>query len=250
MSIKYGIMCGEARGRFSAAGLRQKGSMSKKFEIVARMALAIALFHAVGCSALSSLLWGDKQADVDPNVLATYFDGPKVRPGIALGITVTATGTQGGSSRQYFVDADGCISMDLIGQVKCDGLTLVGLQQKITAAYKEYYVDPHVTATFIYQHGQNMVSPWGTVTVLGEVARPGPVDVPATMDLRLTRAMQLAGGATAIADKRRVQVTRCDKDGKQTKTRVDLIEIGEDGRPDKDMLLKAGDVVWVPMSWY
>ena len=95
-----------------------------------------------------------------------------------------------------------------------------------------------------------MVSPWGSVTVLGEVGRPGPVDVPATMDLRLTRAIMLAGGANAIADKRRVLVTRCDKDGKQTKTRVDLIEIGEDGRPDKDMLLKAGDVVWVPMSWY
>ena len=140
--------------------------------------------------------------------------------------------------------------MDLIGQVKCDGLTLVGLQQKITAAYKKYYVDPHVTATFVYQSGGNMVSPWGSVTVLGEVGRPGPVDVPATMDLRLTRAIMLAGGANAIADKRRVLVTRCDKDGKQTKTRVDIVEIGEEGRPDKDMLLKAGDVVWVPMSWY
>jgi polysaccharide export outer membrane protein len=224
--------------------------MSKKFEIVVRIALVIALFHAVGCSALSSLLWDDKQADVDPNVLATYFDGPKVRPGIALGITVTATGAQGGSARQYFVDADGCISMDLIGQVKCDGLTLVGLQQKITAAYKEYYVDPHVTATFIYQSGQNMVSPWGTVTVLGEVGKPGPVDVPSTMDLRVTRALQLAGGVTAIADKRGVKVTRCDKQGKQTVTYVDLIEMGEKGRPDKDMMLKAGDVVWVPMSWY
>jgi protein involved in polysaccharide export with SLBB domain len=70
------------------------------------------------------------------------------------------------------------------------------------------------------------------------------------MDLRVTRALQLAGGATGIADKRNIRVTRCDKDGKQTKTTVNLIEIGEEGRPDKDMLLKAGDVVWVPMSWY
>ena len=224
--------------------------MKKNAPVFAVIAFAVVCILAGGCSSLSSL-WGDKHdQDVDPNVLATYFDGPKVRPGIALGITVTATGTQGGSSRQYFVDADGCISMDLIGQVKCDGLTLVGLQQKITAAYKKYYVDPHVTATFVYQSGGSMVSPWGSVTVLGEVGRPGPVDVPATMDLRLTRAIMLAGGANAIADKRRVLVTRCDKDGKQTKTRVDLIEIGEDGRPDKDMLLKAGDVVWVPMSWY
>ena len=95
-----------------------------------------------------------------------------------------------------------------------------------------------------------MVSPWGTVTVLGEVNKPGPVDVPSTMDLRVTRALQLAGGATGLADKANIRVTHCDKDGKQTKTVVDLIEIGKEGRPDKDVLLQAGDVVWVPMSWY
>ena len=148
------------------------------------------------------------------------------------------------------MDAEGYITMELVGQIKVNGLTLVELQQRVAEAYKEYFLEPRVNATFIYQAGANMVSPWGTVTILGEVARQGPVDVPSTMDLRLTRALQLAGGVTAIADRRRVQVTRCDKDGKQTKTKVDLVEIGEEGRPDKDMLLKAGDVVWVPMSWY
>ncbi len=219
-------------------------------KILPLAAILLSCLWVCGCAEFASLLEDEKRAGMDPNVFATYFDGPKVRPGVALGISVTATGTQGSVSKQYFVDADGCITMELVGQIKCDGLTLIGLQQKITAAYKEYFVDPQVTATFIYQAGQNMVSPWGTVTVLGEVGRPGPVDVPATMDLRLTRAIQLAGGATAIADKRRVQVTRCDKDGKQVKTKVDVIKIGEEGRPDMDMLLKAGDVVWVPMSWY
>lgn len=203
-----------------------------------------------GCFVLDYLEGDGSKASVDPEVMATYFDGPKVRPGVALAISVTAQGSTGSDSKQYFVDADGCITMQLVGQIKCDGLTLVGLQQKIAAAYKQYYLEPHVTATFIYQAGQNMVSPWGTVTVLGEVARPGPVDVPSTMDLRLTRALQLAGGVNAIADKHRVQVTRCDKDGKQTKMKIDLVEIGEKGRPDMDILLKAGDVVWVPMSWY
>lgn len=204
-----------------------------------------------GCFILDYLDGQEKKGNnVDPDVLATYFDGPKVRPGVALGISVTAIGAETSSHKQYFVDADGYISMELVGQIKCDGMTLVGLQKKIESAYKKYFIKPNVTVTFVYQAGQNMVSPWGTVTVLGEVARPGPVDVPSTMDLRLTRALFLAGGMTAIADKRRVQVTRCDKDGKQTKTKVDLVEIGEEGRPDKDMLLKAGDVVWVPMSWY
>ena len=222
--------------------------------------LSLALFTG-GCSSIMNALSGeskDKNA-VDADLLATYFDGPKVRPGVALQISVTASGLTGQAAKQYFVDADGYITMELVGQIKCDGLTLVGLQQKIAAAYKEYFLaaaykeyflDPHVTATFIYQAGGGMVSPWGTVTVLGEVNKPGPVDVPSTMDLRVTRALQLAGGATGLADKANIRVTHCDKDGKQTKTVVDLIEIGKEGRPDKDVLLQAGDVVWVPMSWY
>ena len=216
-----------------------------------RLYSCILLFVVFSCmTGCQSLLQESHGNSVDADVLATYFDGPKVRPGVALAISVTATGTQGQAAKQYFVDADGYIAMELVGQIKCDGLTLVGLQQKITAAYKEFFLDPHVTATFIYQAGGGIVSPWGTVTVLGEVNRPGPVDVPSTMDLRVTRALQLAGGATGIADKANIRVTRCDKDGRQTKTTVDLIEIGKEGRPDKDMLLKAGDVVWVPMSWY
>lgn len=223
--------------------------MGKVFLNIVIFAMALAFG---GCSGLISALSGEVQDDkgVDADLLATYFDGPKVRPGVALLISVTAAGITGREAKQYFVDADGYITMELVGQIKCDGLTLVGLQQKIAVAYKEYFRDPHVTATFLYQAGGGMVSPWGTVTVLGEVARPGPVDVPATMDLRVTRALQLAGGATPLADKANIKVTHCDKDGKKTKTTVDLVEIGKEGRPDKDLLLQAGDVVWVPMSWY
>ncbi len=228
-------------------------TMKKMRDRLALLAFALCLLAVgSGCGTLWNAVVGpDDSANVDVDQLATYFDGePKVRPGVALAISVTATGSSAMSAKQYFVDAEGCITMELVGRIKCDGLSLVGLQEKIAAAYKEFLLEPHVTATFIYQAGQNMVSPWGTVTVMGEVARPGPVDVPPTLDLRVTRALQLAGGVNPIADKRRVQVTRCDKDGKRTKTKIDLLEIGEEGRPDKDMLLRAGDVVWVPMSWY
>ena len=226
--------------------------MTSKFKrFLSVVALFAALFCLCGCetvaNALNGLEDGGKEP-VDTAALATYFDGPKVRPGVALAISVTAVGTASRESKQYFVDAEGCITMELVGRVKCDGLTLVELQEKVATAYKEYYIEPSVTATFL--SGQGMVSPWGTVIVLGEVARPGPVDMPSTMDLTVLRALQLAGGVTSIADKRRVKVTRCDKDGKRTSKLVDLVEIGEKGRPEMDMLLKSGDVVHVPMSWY
>ncbi len=219
--------------------------------ILSLAALAFIAFCVCGCESIQKALdgvEGSEKESVDTALLATYFDGPKVRPGVALSISVTAVGASSRDSRQYFVDAEGCITMELVGRIKCEGMTLIELQQKVAEAYKEYYIEPSVTATFL--SGQGMVSPWGTVLVLGEVARPGPVDVPSTMDLTVLRALQLAGGVTSIADKRNVKVTRCDKEGKRSTTIVDLVEIGSDGRPDKDMQLKAGDVVYVRMSWY
>ena len=219
--------------------------------ILSLAALAFIAFCVCGCESIQKALdgvEGSEKESVDTALLATYFDGPKVRPGVALAISVTAVGASSRDSRQYFVDAEGCITMELVGRIKCEGMTLIELQQKVAEAYKEYYIEPSVTATFL--SGQGMVSPWGTVLVLGEVARPGPVDVPSTMDLTVLRALQLAGGVTSIADKRNVKVTRCDKEGKRSTTIVDLVEIGSDGRPDKDMQLKAGDVVYVQMSWY
>ena len=236
----------------SALGTRTGLQMTAKLDrLAAFTALLLALCGVAGCIDFDKFLNGPgSRSEQEPELKATIWTGPRVRPGVALAISVTAAGVSNRESKQYFVDAEGCISMELVGTLNCNGLTLVELQQKIAAAYKEYYVDPSVTATFVYQPGGNMVSPWGTVTVLGEVGRPGPVDMPSTEELPLTRALMLAGGANSIADKRRVLVTRCLKDGTQQKTRVNLNEIGEDGRADKDMALKAGDVVWVPIGWY
>ena len=75
-------------------------------------------------------------------------------------------------------------------------------------------------------------------------------NMPPTMDLTVTKALQMAGGVKPFANRSRIRVTRCERDGTQRKIYVDLNEIGEDGRIDKDMVLTPGDVVWVPETWY
>jgi protein involved in polysaccharide export with SLBB domain len=152
---------------------------------------------------------------------------------------------------QAQVDEKGEITLPYLLQksVACNGLTLEDLKQKLVKAYEEYIKQPQVTVTFAPFDGRG-VSPWGTVTVLGEVAVPGPVNMPSTRDLTLTKVLQAAGGLRPFANKTQIRVTRCDKDGNQTKTIVNLNEIGEKGRIDKDIPLKAGDVVWVPETWY
>lgn len=212
------------------------------------MILVVSLVGFCGCETVRSLI-GENQSNIDPNVGATFWDGPRVRPGVAL-IVQVGTIAAPPTVMNVLVDQNGDITLPLLLQhpVQCDGLTLEALKQKLIKEYSKFYRQPMITVTFSYD-GQG-VSPWGTVTVLGEVARPGPVNMPSTMDLTVTKVIQEAGGCKQFADMTSILVTRCEKDGSQTKTRVNIKEIGKDGRIDKDMPLHAGDVVWVPETWY
>ena len=210
--------------------------------------VAVVCICICGCETVADLFRDNKP--VDAAVVATWWDGPRIRPGIRLLIQV-GTPAAAPTRMEVLVDQNGDIVLPLLLQdpVACDGLTLESLKQKLVKAYSKYYRQPMVTVTFAPYDGKG-VSPWGTVTVLGEVGRPGPVNMPATMDLTVTKVLQEAGGCKQFADKTAIRVTRCDKDGNQTRTYVNLNEIGKDGRVDKDMPLRAGDVVWVPETWY
>lgn len=205
---------------------------------------------AGGCNTVSDLI-SDAFAPREPiDVSAVYWDGPRIRPGIALDIQV-GTATSAPQGMHVLVDQNGEITLQYLLEhpVQCDGLTLEALKQKLLKEYQAFIKQPQITVTFgSYDSGG--VSPWGTVTVLGEIGRPGPVNMPSTMDLTVTKVLQVAGGLRPYADKTRIRVMRCDKEGRQTKTIVNLNEIGEHGRIDKDMVLRAGDVVWVPQTWY
>jgi len=220
---------------------------------IRRLALIVGVSAAAcGCTTVADTfhdMFG-KHEQVDSSVVATWWDGPRIRPGIALVVQVSSVAAPP-TTMNVLVDQNGDITLPLLLQepVACDGLTLEALKQKLVKAYSKYYRQPMVTVTFAPYDGKG-VSPWGTVTVLGEVGNPGPVNMPATMDLTVTKVLQAAGGCKPFADKTAIRVTRCDKDGNQTRTYVNINEIGKDGRVDKDMPLRAGDVVWVPETWY
>lgn len=204
-----------------------------------------------GCETLQSLLdQGRGPKDDAADVRPEWWDGPRVRPGIALIIQV-GTPAAPPTTINTLVDQKGDITLPLLLQapIACDGLTLEALKQKLVKEYSAFYRQPQVTVTFAPYDGKG-VSPWGTVTVLGEVGSPGPVNIPSTMELTVTKVLQMAGGVKPFADRSAIQVSRCDKDGRITRTIVDLKEIGKGGRVDKDMSLRAGDVVWVPETWY
>jgi polysaccharide biosynthesis/export protein len=80
--------------------------------------------------------------------------------------------------------------------------------------------------------------------VLGQVHRPGPIDLPHNTKLTLSMAVAHAGSYTKFAATGEVQILRHAPTGARTLT-IDLDAILE-GRADLDLEIQPGDVVWVP----
>ena len=227
--------------------MRRMGKLCLKIVSVLTVGVCVC-----GCATAYESVRGmfKKPEPIPPEFAAKYVDGPRVRVGVLLSIQVS-TIAQSPVTMAVQVDQSGNITLPLLLQepVHCDGMKLEELKDKLLQEYSVYYKQPQVVVTFA-PVDQGGVSPWGTVTVLGEVASPGKVNMPSTMDLTVTKVIQAAGGMKPFANKSKVQVTRCDREGRQTKFIVDIEEIGKNGRIDKDMTLSAGDVVWVPETWY
>jgi len=220
------------------------------------IALVLGCMLACGCETIKNVFVpgdGDSPESSNPSdAVAVYNDGiPRVKPGVLMTVQVGVI-SQKPTVMQVQVDQRGEITLQYLLEepVYCDGLTLEALKQKLVKAYQRYIKQPVVSVAFMPVDGNNGVSPYGTVTVLGEVAMPGPVNMPATMDLTVTKVLKLAGGLRPFADKGKILVTSCDKDGNKNRTIVNLQEIGKNGDISKDISLRAGDVVWVPESWY
>ena len=197
-----------------------------------------------GCETVSSLVRGDDAAR-EGTFTPIYWDGPRVRAGVALVIQV-GTVASAPMERAVLVDQNGEITLPLLEEpVMCDGLTLNELKSQLVTAYSKFIRQPVVTVTFAPYTGQG-VSPWGVINVHGQVGNQGPVNVPPTMDMTVTRVLQAAGGVKPYADTSAIVVIRCDKDGKRTRYKIDLDDIGKRGHIEKDIPLRAGDVVYVP----
>ena len=91
-------------------------------------------------------LFRDKKP-VDAAVVATWWDGPRIRPGVRLLIQV-GTPAAAPTKMEVLVDQSGDITLPLLLQdpVACDGLTLDTLKQKLVKAYSKYYRQPMVTS--------------------------------------------------------------------------------------------------------
>jgi polysaccharide export outer membrane protein len=93
-------------------------------------------------------------------------------------------------SGEYLISQDGKLSLPLVGNVKAAGLTVIQLQDEISAAYKNGYLkDPKVSAEVISAR---------PFYIMGEVRNPG--QYPFVAGLTVLSAVATAGGYTYRAE--------------------------------------------------
>ena len=136
------------------------------------------------------------------------------------------------------LSGDGTISMPLIGSVKLAGLTTDSAAKAIEAKLKDgYLVKPQVSVTIEGRIRR-------TVTVLGQAQSPGVFELPANRSLTVVEAIGMAGGATRIANTKKITLKRSG--GKVQTINLKDITSGK----ASDVSLKDGDVLSIPESLF
>jgi polysaccharide export outer membrane protein len=141
------------------------------------------------------------------------------------------------------VTDSGELEVPYIGRVPAENKTCKQLAAEIKAALeKDYY--QHATVLLAIDA---MSKTQGRVYLVGEVQRPGPVELPSDEPFTLSKAILRAGGFGDYADRKHVKVTRkgAQKSDRKTFT-VNVGEIFDHGKLDLDVPLEAGDQIYVP----
>jgi protein involved in polysaccharide export with SLBB domain len=207
---------------------------------------AIALVAvALACGLLSS---GCRSVgiDLEENEKDVVEFAPRAKPGLVLHVAVLVSGKKEIDEPSKRVSDDGVVALPLIGNVDVQDMSLTALSEDLTRRYREYYVDPQVVVDFVMDPDSDAVSPWGSVTVLGRVKKPGRVNIPPTQDLTVSRAIQRAGGLDTSARDSAIRVTRRKNGDKTEVFEIDLRAVGSRGQAKDDLGLKPGDIVFVP----
>jgi len=171
-------------------------------------------------------------------------NAPIIRAGHVVSVRVISRNRIEVDEPGLRVSGSGRVALPLLREASIAGMPLERARIVLTGLYKHYLRDPAVTIDFVMVDRQGeMDSPWGHVTVLGCVVRPGQVSIPPTGRLTVTAGIQAGGGTAKGARISNVQVSR---QSPPETIRVNLHRIDNETRHDGGLPLRSGDVIFVP----
>lgn len=213
--------------------------------IVLLLFCAIALL--TGCETLETkpALVQEREAEM---LLGFKGDEQKkvtLRSGVVFSMLVEVDGINEIEVEELRVRQDGSAVLPMVGAVDLDGLTLSEASEQLSMRYSMFYKETPLIRMQFVLNASGDSSPWGYVTVLGRVKKPGRVNLPSTRDLTVSGAIQGADGFATSANLKAVRISRTDAQNGSRQIIVDMDMIGK-GEAIKDVHLKAGDLIYVP----
>ncbi len=145
-----------------------------------------------------------------------------------------------------FVNDQGMVEIPLLGLVRAEGLTSRELAFRIK---EKLEVDFFHRATVLVRH-QHADNSRGRVNIVGRVARPGPLNIPADQVMTVSSAILQTGGFLPSADSRNVLVRR-QQEGEEDRyeeIRVNVRRVLEEGDFGADLPVRPEDIIVVPES--
>lgn len=142
------------------------------------------------------------------------------------------------------VSSNGEISFPLLEKVQVAGLTIQEIENNLTIALeKDYLVHAQVQVFIETYHVKQ-------VTVLGAVANPGKYDMHTEKETTVLEAIAMAGGFTNVASENGTRVIRTQEDQAKTTIPIKVTDITKKGKKEKDIPVEAGDIIFVPESFF
>ena len=141
---------------------------------------------------------------------------------------------------QVTVSPDGLVSLPRIGLIKIQGMSLPEATGYVRKALEQYYIEPEVT--LLVRNFKN-----NKVLMLGQVANPGMIHIPASATL--LEGIALAGGVVKDTQGNSPPINRCIIGrGTDKVIWIDLRDLIERGNLALNVRLQNGDVVLIPQG--
>lgn len=185
----------------------------------------LALFLLLGIILNPSIVHSEEyKVDTGDVLLITVYEQPDLT-------TKTAVGSKGE------------ITFPLLGTVYVKGLTAKEVEEKIRYLLeKDYLVDPQVNV-FIEAYRPNKVF------VMGFVNNPGEYELFKDRSTTVLEIITMAGGFKEGAAANGTKIIRVEG-GEKITIPIRVTDITKKGNKDKDVIVKPGDIVVVPESFF
>ena len=169
-------------------------------------------------------------------------DRHKLGPGDKLSFRVVEDRDE---AKPLVVADTGELDVPYIGRINVAGKTCKDAAAELKILLeKDYYYQATVVL------GLDQVSRvLGRVYVWGQVRNQGPIEIPANEVFTAGKAILRAGGFGDFANKKKVKVVRNSKPGEGSEKQdilVNMEEVLEEGKTDKDVILQPDDFIIVP----